>query len=608
MSLRSLAFALLVASHLARLPAAVGQPLPTAPEFQVNTYTTFYQSYPAVAADAAGNFVVVWQSGSGATTIQAQRYDSTGAPAGDEFMVNTYGGYPVRPSVAAHAAGGFVVVWHSNGSPGTDRDFLSVQARRYDSSGTPLGNQFQVNSYTTSIQWYPDVATTPDGGFIVVWGGSGGTGTDTEPYTIQGQRFDAAGTPLGEFQVNSFTTASQYRPAVAVDGSGNSIVVWESYDGPGSDTHRTRVEGQRYDASGTPLGGEFQVNTYTTDYQNRPDVVMDAAGNFVVVWQTALDDIPLVFQSLSVHGQRYDAAGTPIGGEFDVETYTTGNQGPPAVAIDATGSFVVVWASYGSTESDTSGHSIQAQRFDAAGSPVGSQFQVNTYTTGFQRWADVTAWGAGSFVVVWQGAPSAGPDVNGSVQGQRYAVNPTTTTSSSTSTTTDVSTTTTSSTIPGTFLLPGRFAVVRDLAQAQFIARPIVPGGTFPLPTIDVVAEGGTLRFFDTGGGAGDDTYGLPAGGRWRALGNPPGSKGYRYRGAGNVPDPCKVVVIKERLVKGVCRSPGVTLRPPFTGAIGIVLSLGTTEQYCLRFGGTHVRNDGALTKRRDASAPGTCP
>jgi len=116
------------------------------------------------------------------------------------------------------------------------------------------------------------------------------------------------------------------------------------------------------------------------------------------------------------------------------------------------------------------------------------------------------------------------------------------------------------------------------------------------------------LRFFDTGGGAGDDTYGLPAGGRWRALGNPPGSKGYRYRGAGNVPDPCKVVVIKERLVKGVCRSPGVTLRPPFTGAIGIVLSLGTTEQYCLRFGGTHVRNDGALTKRRDASAPGTCP
>jgi len=35
---------------------------PLGPEFRVNTYTTSYQSWPAVASDSSGNFVVVWES------------------------------------------------------------------------------------------------------------------------------------------------------------------------------------------------------------------------------------------------------------------------------------------------------------------------------------------------------------------------------------------------------------------------------------------------------------------------------------------------------------------------------------------------------------------
>ena len=36
----------------------------------------------------------------------------------------------------------------------------------------------------------------------------------------------------------------------------------------------------------TPAGPELQVNTYTTGSQFGPDVAMDASGNFVVVWQS----------------------------------------------------------------------------------------------------------------------------------------------------------------------------------------------------------------------------------------------------------------------------------------------------------------------------------
>lgn len=72
---------------------------------------------------------------------------------------------------------------------------------------------------------------------------------------------------------------------------------------------------------------------------------------------------------------------TPAGSEFQVNTYTADDQRAPSVAMDADGDFVVVWESDDSDGTDTSGESIQAQRYTAAGSVVGSQFQVNTYTT-----------------------------------------------------------------------------------------------------------------------------------------------------------------------------------------------------------------------------------
>jgi hypothetical protein len=43
---------------------AVADIWPIGPEFQVNTYTTSDQRAPRVDADPAGNFVVVWSSGS----------------------------------------------------------------------------------------------------------------------------------------------------------------------------------------------------------------------------------------------------------------------------------------------------------------------------------------------------------------------------------------------------------------------------------------------------------------------------------------------------------------------------------------------------------------
>ena len=84
-----------------------------------------------------------------------------------------------------------------------------------------------------------------------------------------------------------------------------------------------------------------------------------------------------------IYARLYHADGTPRTGEFRVNTYTTDNQVDASVAMDAAGDFVVAWQSYGQ---DGSGYGIYAQRYNAAGVAQGSEFQVNTYTTGNQAY------------------------------------------------------------------------------------------------------------------------------------------------------------------------------------------------------------------------------
>lgn len=166
-------------------------------------------------------------------------------------------------------------------------------------------------------------------------------------------------------------------------------------------------------------------------------------------------------------------------------------------------------------------------------------------------------------------------------------------------------------------LVPGKVTLVKPGKVAKFVGRPSPAGARFdlPNPANDPRTEGGTLRIFDEGGTAGDDTYALPGGARgkrgWRRI---PANearplKGFRYRGAGDATDPCQTVVVKPQTIKAVCKGAGVTLRPPFSGEVEIVLGIGTdTKRYCAAFGGTTVKNTPIVTKRRAAPPPASCP
>ena len=86
------------------------------------------------------------------------------------------------------------------------------------------------------------------------------------------------------------------------------------------------------------IGGEFIVNTVTTGVQRESSVALRDNHQFIVVWS---GDIP--GQGRDIRGRAFDWDGTPRGDEFPVNTITIDNQNEVAIETTAAGSFAVVW-------------------------------------------------------------------------------------------------------------------------------------------------------------------------------------------------------------------------------------------------------------------------
>jgi Ca2+-binding RTX toxin-like protein/predicted nucleic acid-binding Zn-ribbon protein len=261
----------------------------------------------------------------------------------------------------------------------------SEPSRLVDPTPVAMSGDTQVNTTTTFIQQYSTVAALPDGGYVVTWQSQIHDG-------IVLQRYDASGTPVGgEVQVNSTTASHQMRASIAVLADGGYVVTWSSWYQDGSGTG---VYAQRFDAGGATVGGEVRVNTYTAGNQDMSSVAALADGGYVVTWMSDNQD----GSGPDIFAQRYDADGAAVGGEERVNTHTNSSQFHSSVAALADGGYVVTWSSW---YQDGSGTGIFAQRFNEDGAAVGGEMRVNTYITGSQLIPSVAALPDGGYVVTW---------------------------------------------------------------------------------------------------------------------------------------------------------------------------------------------------------------
>ncbi|MDO9391893.1 MAG: Ig-like domain-containing protein [bacterium] len=360
---------------------------PVGDDFRISDFTGNSAFSPAVAACGNG-FVVTWYDyrNGNDNDIYAQRYSSTGSALGGNFLVNDDGGSSTQecPSVAASDSG-FVVTWYDLRSGST----WDIYAQRYNAAGDTMGGNFLVNDDGGTSHQFNTAVAANDSGFIVTWQDERNGTQD-----IYAQRYNAAGDTMGgNFLVNDDGAGINYHYNPSLVANGNSFVVtWED-----SRNGNWDIYSQLFKANGDTLGGNFMVNDDGGSYDQHQYGASNIAANdsgFVITWYDYRSG-----SEWDIYAQRYDPAGSAMGGNFIVNDTTSIYCYTPSVAANDSG-FAIVW--YDTRYNPSGYYDIFCQRYGSTGSPLGGNFMANNDTGTADQWdASVAMDASGRSVAVW---------------------------------------------------------------------------------------------------------------------------------------------------------------------------------------------------------------
>ena len=274
--------------------------------------------------------------------------------------------------------------------------------------GAASGPALRHNLFVSGKQHQAAIASDADGNAVSVWYSSPAAGSPVgTPYGLRARLLDSAGTPLGdEIVVNSTPTAgSWFYPEVAMDQAGNFTVVWSSLGTQmGSLSHVYR---RRFDSFGNPLELQQQLDIASPTEGASPAIAMTPAGAAVVVWKNYLPT------GVEIRARRFDSAGVAQGADIVVAAPGSNAMSPELrVALDDSGNFTVVWTQ---DIADGAGQDVYRRRFSAAGAALGPV--QRTQASGSQSEADIGMDAAGNSVVVCNSLVSRN---NSRILGRRY--------------------------------------------------------------------------------------------------------------------------------------------------------------------------------------------
>src|SRR5437868_9212807 len=117
--------------------------VPVGPEFRVNAVVNVTAAVPAVAVAGTGDFIVTWEADGvdgNSYAVLARRYSNTGVALSGDLQVNSYTtGSQQNPAIAADSAGNFVVVWGSASVQDGSRE--GVYMRQYNAIGASISGE-----------------------------------------------------------------------------------------------------------------------------------------------------------------------------------------------------------------------------------------------------------------------------------------------------------------------------------------------------------------------------------------------------------------------------------------------------------------------------------
>jgi hypothetical protein len=244
-------------------------------------------------------------------------------------------------------------------------------------------NQTVANTTTAGVQASSSVAALPDGGYVVVWYDETGY-----PNTrIAGQRFDATGQKVGgEFYVSPPGDAQlNDAPSVTATFDGGFAVSWTDQQSSPGDYD---ILMQRFDSSGQAVGSFFRASGSFDD--ERDSEVAHTSTGMALVYRDASVNNGDIFLSIVTFNGTTQTASTPV----VVNSLTTGNQTDPDIIQLKNGNLVVAWAS---TDGATD---LRFRIYGSDGTPISSQDRLID-STEFPLHTRLAALANGNFVVTY---------------------------------------------------------------------------------------------------------------------------------------------------------------------------------------------------------------
>ncbi len=334
---------------------------------------------PRIAIDHSGDFIIAWtDKRSGNSDIYFRFYDSSGTPSGDNRQLNNDPGSSpqYRPAVAANNLDQFAAVWQDfrNGTYpfGADIFFASIDTL----SGST--NIDITASAPDSTRESPDIAVLTGGAYIAVW-----SDYRNKNWDIYGQIITISGSMVGgNFIINDdIVKAAQHAPRVAALADGGFVVIW--YDNRNGDDD---IYAQRYNASFTPVGVNFMVNDDNTGKRQAfPAIAADINGRFFAAWVDWRNGVYPANPDIYV--RRYGPDGAPLEASVRVVGNDAGRpQRDCAICADAMGNVCVAWA-----DSTVYNWDVRARIIDYRGIMAPASFLLSREVNGKQVQPDIAA-------------------------------------------------------------------------------------------------------------------------------------------------------------------------------------------------------------------------
>lgn len=305
-----------------------------------------------------------------------------GAWAGAGLIENNNDGGADKPRIAVNASGAAVAVWEQNS--GSRKD---IWANRYlPASGWAGAELIETNNAGSAVN--PEVAIDASGNALVVW-----AQWDGSLFNIWASRYQP-GSGWGDAAVVETGAGDAQTPQIAMNASGAAMVVWQQADGG-----RTSIWARRY-AGGSWSGDALLIETDNAGDGVKPQVAIDASGNAIAVWQHS--------DTVTVPGPSDPPPPPPINNIW-TNRYVAGSWGSatalesgdkeaaePQVAFDTNGNAMAVWQ-----QSDGTRHNIWARRY-VAGSGWGVAGLIEADDAGDAQLPQLAFDASGNAMAVWQ--------------------------------------------------------------------------------------------------------------------------------------------------------------------------------------------------------------